>query len=138
MQYQLQSEYYMQEAQWTNDKYEPSFEEHVELSGMSTGLPMLNLMALMGYDGTIATQEVFEWMSVPVPDAVRAGALIGRFLNDISSYKVYFPPKRVEHPRPLHTATKLHSSLLKKEISFMRLTASVCRPIYTRSCRGRG
>ncbi|KAF7034320.1 hypothetical protein CFC21_045353 [Triticum aestivum] len=76
------------EAQWTNDKYEPSFEEHVELSGMSTGLPMLNLMALMGYDETIATQEVFEWMSVPVPDTVRAGALIGRFLNDISSYKL--------------------------------------------------
>ncbi|XP_047072519.1 eudesmanediol synthase-like [Lolium rigidum] len=86
--YQLQSAYYMQEAEWTNDKYQPSFAEHEELSTMSTGLPMLNLMALMGYDGAVATQEVFDWMSAPVPDMVRAGAVIGRFLNDISSYRL--------------------------------------------------
>jgi hypothetical protein len=55
---------------------------------MSTGLPMLNLMALMGYEGSIATQELFDWMSAPANDVVCAGAVIGRFLNDISSYKV--------------------------------------------------
>ncbi|KAM0837782.1 hypothetical protein ACQ4PT_061410 [Festuca glaucescens] len=87
-QFQLQLEYYMQEAEWTNGKYQPSFEEHEELSSMSTGLPMLNLMALMGYDRAVATQELFDWMSAPVPDVVRAGAVIGRFLNDISSYKL--------------------------------------------------
>ncbi|KAM0910061.1 hypothetical protein ACQ4PT_014393 [Festuca glaucescens] len=86
--FQLQMEYYMQEAEWTNGKYQPSFEEHEELSSMSTGLPMLNLMALMGYDGAVATQELFDWMSTPAPDVVRAGAVIGRFLNDISSYKL--------------------------------------------------
>uniref|UniRef100_A0ACD5VAJ1 Uncharacterized protein n=1 Tax=Avena sativa TaxID=4498 RepID=A0ACD5VAJ1_AVESA len=86
--FQQQAEYYMQEAEWVNDKYQPSFEEHEELSTMSTGLPMLNLMALMGYDGAVATKEVFDWMSAPAPDVVRAGAAIGRFLNDISSYKL--------------------------------------------------
>lgn len=38
-----------------------TFEEHIELSGMSSGVPMLIFMALMGYDGKVATQEVFEW-----------------------------------------------------------------------------
>ena len=47
---------------------------------------MHNLVALMGY-GAIATKKVFEW-TCAVPDVVRAGAQIGRFLNDISSYKV--------------------------------------------------
>jgi hypothetical protein len=90
MQYQRQSEYYMQEAEWLNDKYQPSFEEHEELCTMSTGLPMLNLMALTGYDGAVATQELFDWISSRAPpnDVVRACAAIGRLLNDISSYKV--------------------------------------------------
>ncbi|KAE8769546.1 terpene synthase [Hordeum vulgare] len=86
--FQLQSEYYMQEAEWTNNKYRPTFEEHIGISGMSSGIPMFVVMALMGYDSKVATQEVFEWVSVPVPDVVRAGALIVRFLNDISSYKL--------------------------------------------------
>ncbi|XP_044974524.1 eudesmanediol synthase-like [Hordeum vulgare subsp. vulgare] len=84
--YQLQAEYYMQEAQWSHDKHQPTFREHEELSVMSSGLPMLNLVALMGY-GAIATNKVFEW-TCAVPDVVRAGAQIGRFLNDISSYKL--------------------------------------------------
>uniref|UniRef100_A0ACD5Z859 Uncharacterized protein n=1 Tax=Avena sativa TaxID=4498 RepID=A0ACD5Z859_AVESA len=45
--YQLQSEYHMLEAQWTNDKYQPSFKEHEELSSLSTALPMLILVGLM-------------------------------------------------------------------------------------------
>jgi hypothetical protein len=43
----------------------------------------------MGYDGAVATQELFDWMSArPANDVVRAGGAIGRFVNDISSYKV--------------------------------------------------
>jgi hypothetical protein len=52
----------MQEAEWANNKYQPSFKENEELSTMSTGLPLLNLMALLGYDGAVATQELFDWM----------------------------------------------------------------------------
>jgi hypothetical protein len=43
-------------------QYQPSFKENEELSTMSTGLPLLNLMALLGYDGAVATQELFDWM----------------------------------------------------------------------------
>uniref|UniRef100_A0ACD5TSJ9 Uncharacterized protein n=1 Tax=Avena sativa TaxID=4498 RepID=A0ACD5TSJ9_AVESA len=84
--YQLQAKYYMQEAQWSSDKYRPSFEEHEELCGKSCGLIMLNLVALMGY-GANATKEMFDWASA-IPDVVRCGTQIGRFLNDISSYKL--------------------------------------------------
>jgi hypothetical protein len=78
----------MQEAEWVHDKYQPSFKEHEELSVMSTAVPMLDLMALMGYDEGVATQELFDWMIAPANDVVRAGGAIGRFLNSISSYKV--------------------------------------------------
>jgi hypothetical protein len=62
---------------------------------MSTGLPLLNLMALLGYDGAVATQELFDWMWAPANDVVRAGVAIGRFLNDIPSYKVCTPPLNI-------------------------------------------
>jgi hypothetical protein len=48
---------------------------------MSTGQPMLNLMALMGYDGSIATHELFDWMCAPANDVVCAAAVIGRFMK---------------------------------------------------------
>ncbi|CAM0943193.1 unnamed protein product [Alopecurus aequalis] len=85
--YQLQSEYHMLEAQWTNDKYQPSFEEHEELSSLSTALPMLILVGLMGYGCAVTTKELLEWTSA-LPDVVRAASKIGRFLNDVSSFKL--------------------------------------------------
>lgn len=75
MQYQLQSEYHLLEAQWTNDNYQPGFKEHEELSSLSSTLPMLILAGLMGYDAAIATKELFEWTSA-VPDVIRAGSKI--------------------------------------------------------------
>jgi hypothetical protein len=82
----------MLEAQWTHDKYQPSFEEHEELSSLSTTLPMLFLVGLMGYGCDVTTKELLEWTSA-LPDVVRAASKIGRFLNDVSSYKVHKPPQ---------------------------------------------
>ena len=87
VQYKLCSKNYLQEAIWSSQKYQPSFKEHEELSIMTSGLPMLTILTLMGY-GDEATQEVFEWVS-SVPEMVRAGSQVTRFLNDLSSYKVY-------------------------------------------------
>ncbi|KAL5210536.1 hypothetical protein ABZP36_006159 [Zizania latifolia] len=82
------SEYYHREAQWSSDKYMPSFAEHVELSIMSSGYQMLGMVALVGvHDGATVTMEVFEWLA-SFPDLVRASVEIGRFLNDIVSDKV--------------------------------------------------
>jgi len=87
VQYKLCSQNYLQEAIWYSQKYQPSFKEHEELSILTSGLPMLTILTLMGY-GDEATQEVFEWVS-SVPEMVRAGSQVTRFLNDLSSYKVY-------------------------------------------------
>ncbi|KAL5210024.1 hypothetical protein ABZP36_005647 [Zizania latifolia] len=86
--YKQLSEYYHQEAQWSSDKYMPSFVEHVEVSIMSSTYPLLAMVALVGvYDGAAATAEVFEWLA-SMPDLVRASGELGRFLNDIVSNKV--------------------------------------------------
>ncbi|KAF8647291.1 hypothetical protein HU200_065442 [Digitaria exilis] len=84
--YKLSSQNYLREAIWSSQKYQPSFTEHEEVSIMSSGLPMLTIITLMGY-GDVATQEVFEWVS-GVPEMVRAGSQVTRFLNDLSSYKL--------------------------------------------------
>lgn len=90
MQYKLCSQNYLKEAIWSSQKYQPSFKEHEELSIMTSGLPMLTILTLMGF-GDEATQEAFEWVS-SVPEMVRAGSQVTRFLNDLSSYKVYYIP----------------------------------------------
>ncbi|CAO2034288.1 unnamed protein product [Urochloa humidicola] len=84
--YKLSSQNYLHEAIWSSQKYQPSFKEHEEVSIMSSGLPMLTIITLMGY-GDVATQEVFEWVN-GVPEMVRAGSQVTRFLNDLSSYKL--------------------------------------------------
>ncbi|CAL5033909.1 unnamed protein product [Urochloa decumbens] len=84
--YKLSSQNYLRETIWNGQNYQPSFKEHEEVSIMSSGLPMLTIITLMGY-GDVVTQEVFEWIS-NVPEMVRAGSQVTRFLNDLSSYKL--------------------------------------------------
>jgi hypothetical protein len=86
VQFMLLSKYYLEEAKWCNEKYMPNFKDQVELSSMSSAGPVLTLAALMAA-GNEATKEAFEWAS-SVPDMVHACAEIGRFVNDISGFKV--------------------------------------------------
>ncbi|EAY90099.1 hypothetical protein OsI_11666 [Oryza sativa Indica Group] len=86
--YRQLSEYYLREAQWSSDKYTPSFAEHLDLSAMSSGFPQLAPVVLLGVrdgDGA-ATAEAFGWAAA-VPALVRASAELARFLNDTASYK---------------------------------------------------
>lgn len=84
-QYKLQSNNYLQEAKWSNEKHIPSLKEHADVTLMSTGLPFLFSLALMAA-GQVVTKEALEW-ALGVPNMVRASGEIGRLLNDISSYK---------------------------------------------------
>ncbi|WVZ83460.1 hypothetical protein U9M48_030606 [Paspalum notatum var. saurae] len=84
--YKLSAKIYLQEAIWSSQKYQPSFKEHEEVSIMSSGLPMLTIITLMGY-GDVATEKNFQWVS-NVPEMVRAGSQVTRFLNDLSSFKL--------------------------------------------------
>uniref|UniRef100_A0A0D9Z7N9 Terpene synthase N-terminal domain-containing protein n=1 Tax=Oryza glumipatula TaxID=40148 RepID=A0A0D9Z7N9_9ORYZ len=90
------SEYYLREAQWSSDKYMPSFTEHLDISLMSSGFPAMAPVRLLGVrdrgscgGAAAATKEAFEWAtSVPVPALVRAGGELARFLNDVASYRI--------------------------------------------------
>ncbi|CAL4946416.1 unnamed protein product [Urochloa decumbens] len=84
--FKLQSKSYLEEAKWFDEKYIPSFKEHVGVSVMSAGLPMLFLVALIGA-GQVATKETLDW-ALDIPDMVHACAENGRFLNGIASYKL--------------------------------------------------
>ncbi|CAO2167172.1 unnamed protein product [Urochloa humidicola] len=84
-QFKSQSKNYIQETTWFNKNYIPSFKEHVDVTLMSTGVPFLFFVALMAA-GQVVTKEAFEW-AFNVPDMVRASGEMGRFLNDIASYK---------------------------------------------------
>ncbi|WVZ51481.1 hypothetical protein U9M48_002626, partial [Paspalum notatum var. saurae] len=81
----LQSKYYLEEAKWCNENYIPSFKAQLELSSMSSSIPVLTLAALMAA-GSKATKKALEWASA-VPDMVHACGEIGRILNDISAFK---------------------------------------------------
>ncbi|CAL5083184.1 unnamed protein product [Urochloa decumbens] len=80
------SKYFLEEAKWSREKYTPSFKEHLQVSSMSSVFPTMAVVLLLGA-GDVATKEAFEW-AVSVPDLVRAGAEITRYLNDIASYKL--------------------------------------------------
>uniref|UniRef100_A0A0E0KDZ5 Terpene synthase metal-binding domain-containing protein n=1 Tax=Oryza punctata TaxID=4537 RepID=A0A0E0KDZ5_ORYPU len=91
--FKLSSEYYLREAIWSNTKYTPSFAEHLEVSIMSSGFPMLAPVVLMGVHDHIgvATVAAFEWATGAgaTPDVViTASGEVARFLNDIASHSV--------------------------------------------------
>ncbi|XP_044961280.1 tau-cadinol synthase-like [Hordeum vulgare subsp. vulgare] len=83
--FQNQSCYYLREAEWVQRNHKPSFEDQVNLTSMSSAVPLLCLGMLAGM-GEAITNEAFDWVASR-PDAVIAGAKIGRFLNDIAAYK---------------------------------------------------
>ncbi|TVU46958.1 hypothetical protein EJB05_06532, partial [Eragrostis curvula] len=69
-----------------DEKYRMSYiRKAVEVSVMSSAVPMLTVASLIGA-GTVATRETFDW-AISVPNMVHSSAEIGRFLNDIASYK---------------------------------------------------
>ncbi|KAL6840116.1 hypothetical protein ACP4OV_029926 [Aristida adscensionis] len=85
--YKLQTRNYLREAKWFNQNYTPTFQEQVDVSVMSTGLPLLFLLALTAMGPQVVTKEAFEW-ALNMPAMVCASAEVGRFLNDIASYKL--------------------------------------------------
>ncbi|RLN23652.1 hypothetical protein C2845_PM07G29830 [Panicum miliaceum] len=83
--FKSQSKYYLQETKWFDENHVPGFKEHVDVTLMSTGVAFLFFVALMAA-GQVVSKEAFEW-AYSVPDMVRASGEMGRFLNDIASYK---------------------------------------------------
>jgi eudesmane-5,11-diol synthase len=86
MQYKRLSELYFQEVTWENQRYNPSLDEHIRVSAISSGVPALVSVLMMGFSGDSApTRADFEWFQ-SMPDMVVACGQVGRFINDMAAY----------------------------------------------------
>ena len=83
--FQKQSTYYLQEAEWSNQKHKPSFKDQVAMSTKSSAVHLMCVASMVGWGNAMAT-EAFEWTACG-NDAVIACAKIGRFMNDIAGFK---------------------------------------------------
>uniref|UniRef100_A0A0D3FUB6 Terpene synthase n=1 Tax=Oryza barthii TaxID=65489 RepID=A0A0D3FUB6_9ORYZ len=85
--FQKVSSYYMEAAEWSHRNYKPSFSEQVALATETTGVRSLAAGVMLGMSDAATTREAFEW-AVTSTDAIILCAKIGRFMNDISGYKL--------------------------------------------------
>ncbi|WOK96112.1 (S)-beta-bisabolene synthase-like [Canna indica] len=80
-----QAKSYFEESKWRDERRVPTVEEHLRLSVMSSATPMFHTAVLVGI-GKVATKELFEWVAT-FPDIIKASSVIGRIMNDITSYE---------------------------------------------------
>ncbi|KAL8265612.1 hypothetical protein R6Q59_002956, partial [Mikania micrantha] len=73
------------EAKWANEKYIPTFEEHMLVSLVTVGYPLMVMMSYVHRDDLV-TEDTFKWVSTH-PPIVKASSLILRLRNDISTRK---------------------------------------------------
>lgn len=79
-------EAYCKETEWYAQDYVPTFEEHLQISLVSTAYPMLICASFVGMDN-VATRAAFEWVT-GMPEVVKASAVICRLMDDITSSEV--------------------------------------------------
>ncbi|XP_077223203.1 beta-cubebene synthase-like [Tasmannia lanceolata] len=76
---------YFTEAEWFNRGYVPLFNEHLSISLISCGYPMLTILTFVGM-GEIETKEAFDWASKR-PKVVMDASLVNRLQDDIVGNK---------------------------------------------------
>ncbi|XP_058745032.1 probable terpene synthase 2 [Vicia villosa] len=74
---------YMVEARWLHDNYQPTFEEYIRVSAISSGYGLVNTTCYLGM-GNIATESIFKWVS-KVPKVIDAAIVLCRLMDDIVS-----------------------------------------------------
>uniref|UniRef100_A0A0E0D0G3 Terpene synthase N-terminal domain-containing protein n=1 Tax=Oryza meridionalis TaxID=40149 RepID=A0A0E0D0G3_9ORYZ len=84
--YQWLCKHYLQQAVWFHQNYIPSFQDHLDVSIVSSGISMMSVVSFVSA-GDLATKEALEW-AFGCTDAVKACSEIGRFLNDFAAFKV--------------------------------------------------
>nr|CAB3502916.1 unnamed protein product [Digitaria exilis] len=85
--YKMQSRLYLQEATWSYEKHMPTFKEHSDVAVMSSFVPTVCLVGLLFAEDDVATEQAVKW-AFGMPDMYIASGEIGRFLNDVASYKM--------------------------------------------------
>ncbi|CAM0885418.1 unnamed protein product [Alopecurus aequalis] len=82
---QTQFTYYLQEAEWVHKNYNPSFEEQVNMSTVTVGVPVACVGFMIGM-GDVLPKKALGW-AYGVPDFIMACGKIARFANDIAAFK---------------------------------------------------
>ncbi|KAM0829933.1 hypothetical protein ACQ4PT_066554 [Festuca glaucescens] len=82
--FQIFSSKHLQEAEWFHQNHKPKFNDHVEVS-ICSAAPCACVCLLVGM-GASATKEALEW-ALGCTDAVRACAVVTRFMNDLAAFK---------------------------------------------------
>ncbi|KAF8708710.1 hypothetical protein HU200_030092 [Digitaria exilis] len=85
--YKMQSRLYLQEATWSYEKHMPTFKEHSDVAVMSSFVPTVCLVGLLFAEDDVATEQAVKW-AFGMPYMYIASGEIGRFLNDVASYKM--------------------------------------------------
>ncbi|XP_071703503.1 germacrene A synthase short form-like isoform X2 [Rutidosis leptorrhynchoides] len=76
---------YLQEAEWVNRKYVPSFTEYMKNGLITSGYDLILKTALMGM-GEIVSEDVLSWYKSH-PKSLQASEVISRLQDDVMSYK---------------------------------------------------
>ncbi|TVU47047.1 hypothetical protein EJB05_06625, partial [Eragrostis curvula] len=84
--FQILSNNYLQEAEWSHCGYKPRFKDQVKVSTVCSGAPFAGVGLLVGMRDDVATKEALEWAK-NCTDAVQAFAEVTRFMNDLASFK---------------------------------------------------
>ncbi|KAM0867310.1 hypothetical protein ACQ4PT_042072 [Festuca glaucescens] len=83
--FQILSSNHLQEAEWFHKNHKPRFNDQVKVSSICSGAPWACVGLLIGM-GDIVTKEELEW-ALGCTDAVRACAVVTRFMNDLAAFK---------------------------------------------------
>ncbi|KAL0550277.1 hypothetical protein IC582_014783 [Cucumis melo] len=76
---------YLVEAKWFSEGYVPTMEEYMNVGVVSIGPYVLALVPFLAL-GNVDTKEVFQWVQTD-PMLLKAGGIIARLMNDITSHK---------------------------------------------------
>ncbi|KAJ0446010.1 putative (-)-beta-caryophyllene synthase [Helianthus annuus] len=73
------------EAKWVNERYIPTFEEHMFVAIVSVGYPLMIMLSYVHQDDLV-TEDTFKWVS-NYPPIFKASSLIFRLMDDIATRK---------------------------------------------------
>jgi hypothetical protein len=93
LQFQILSSNHLQEAEWFHKNHKPRFNDQVKVSSICSGAPWACVGLLIGMGDTV-TKEELEW-ALGCMDAVRACAVVTRFMNDLAAFKVHIKSPRL-------------------------------------------
>ncbi|GAB4846237.1 hypothetical protein Ancab_025236 [Ancistrocladus abbreviatus] len=77
---------YFEESNWLDREDIPTMEEHMKVSLVSCGYPMLEITSLVGM-GDEVTKTDFDWLCSE-PKIVHSASIICRFMDDVVSHKL--------------------------------------------------